>query len=75
MWTARRRLLQLQNEVFAFDQKKSEFFTAFLLVEFFDIIEFHGLTALFDCADSNRDLATTSATLMPSTPAERMPPA
>ena len=60
-----RRLLQLQHQVFAFDQEIAELLAVFLLVQLLDVVEFH--------VPGSR--ATASATLMPSTPADRMPPA
>jgi len=58
------RLAQLENQMFAFHQKTPEFLAEFFLVELADVFELH-----------DRLRATASATLMPSTPAESMPPA
>jgi hypothetical protein len=62
------RFLQLQHQVFAFDEEVTERFAVLFLVKFFEVVE-------FQVADSNIDRATASATLIPSTPADRMPPA
>ncbi|MDT4812545.1 hypothetical protein FQZ97_455090 [compost metagenome] len=67
-------LLQFQQQVLALHQEMPELGAVLLLVEFLDVVEFHRGGAQWLCWD-NIDLATASATLMPSTPAERMPPA
>ena len=52
------------HQVLAFDEEVAELFAEFLLVQLPDVVEFHV-----------RSRASASATLMPSTPADRMPPA
>jgi hypothetical protein len=61
---AHRRLLELLHEMLAFDDEMLQLLAEFLLVQPLDVFEFHV-----------RSRATASATLMPSTPADRMPPA
>ena len=63
-----RRLLQLQHQMLAFHQEVAELGAVLLLLQLLDVVELHQWHARID-------LATASATLMPSTPAERMPPA
>jgi len=60
----RRGLLQFLHQVLTFHQEMSELGAEFFLMKFLDVFEFHA-----------RFRATASATLMPSTPADRMPPA
>ena len=55
--------LQLEHQMFAFEQIATLGFAALLVVKFLERVEIH------------RFAATASATLMPSTAAERMPPA
>ena len=61
-------LLQLQHQMLAFHQEVAELGAVLLLLQLLDVVELHQWPARID-------LATASATLMPSTPAERMPPA
>ena len=61
---ARRGPLELLHEVLAFDDEELQLLAELLFVQLLDVIEFHV-----------RSRATASATLMPSTPAERIPPA
>jgi hypothetical protein len=58
------RFLQLLHQMLAFQQEVADLLAEFLLMQLLDVFEFH-----------DRLRATASATLMPSTPAERMPPA
>ena len=58
------RLLELLYQVLALDDEVAELLAEFLLVQLLEVFEFHVIAR-----------ATASATLMPSTPAERMPPA
>ena len=61
---AGRRLLQLLHQMLTFQQKAAVLLADFFQMKFLDVFELH-----------DRLFATASATLMPSTPAERMPPA
>src|SRR5437868_15432194 len=78
------RFLQLQHQMFALHQKVSELFPILFLVQLLDVVELHCrvsltgaalLTGCSLCVACNMDWATASAILMPSTPADRMPPA
>ena len=59
-----RGLLQFLHQVLAFHEEVAQLRAELLLVQLLDVFEFHA-----------RFRATASATLMPSTPADRMPPA
>src|SRR6478752_10443960 len=58
------RLLQFLHQMLAFHQEAAQLLAELLVVELLDVLEFH-----------DRLRATASATLIPSTPADRMPPA
>ena len=57
-------LLQFLHQVLTFHEKVAQLRAEFLLMQLLDVFEFHA-----------RFRATASATLMPSTPADRIPPA
>src|SRR4051812_48692879 len=59
------RLLQFQHEVLALNEVVTELLAIALLVQLLDVFELHPTSAR----------ATASATLIPSTPADRIPPA
>src|SRR6185436_11905033 len=59
-----RGLLQFLHQVLALDDEEPQLLAELLLVQLLDVFEFHA-----------RLRATASATLMPSTPADRIPPA
>src|SRR5690606_40932394 len=67
-------LFQLQHQMLTFGQEKSKLLTVFFLVQLFDLVEFQGWHQAFPRSASMAS-ASASATLMPSTPAERIPPA
>lgn len=61
---AQRRLLQFLHQMLALGEEAAELLAVFPLLQLADLFHFHA-----------RLRATASATLMPSTPAESMPPA
>ena len=71
------RLLQLQQQMLALHQEMTELGAVFFLLKFLDVVEFHQCGAQLPgwLVSDSSDLATASATLMPSTPADRIPPA
>ncbi len=75
-WVAQGGLLQLQHRMLTFDQEIAELLPVSLLMQLFDVVELHGGSVPRSVGPVlPKDLATASATRIPSTPADRMPPA
>ena len=71
--SARDGLAELYHEVLALGQEVTQFFAVLAMPQLFQIVEVHALTCRGKCPLMSA--ATASASLMPSTPADRMPPA
>src|SRR5690606_7229518 len=70
-----RGFFQLEHQMLALHQKAAELLAVFFLLQLFNVVAVHACAMRACGASPSIDCATASAILMPSTPAERMPPA
>jgi glucuronate isomerase len=71
--SARDGLAEFDHQMLTFGEKATQFLAVLAVTQSFQVVEVHALARRDECALISA--ATASASLMPSTPAERMPPA
>ena len=73
---------QFQHQMFTFRQKTPKLLAVLFLMQLFNVIDFHALHPCqprslpgVSARSASMAIASASATLMPSTPADKIPPA